>query len=370
MSKNRSKKQYVKAQEIPLRATNKKTAPNKLLSKYSHRSLDSKWEKIANLCLFSYVDDDGNEVFVSTEEERDYFGKGHEETFRSYPVFAPDEIVHRIAGKVGKAKNRKEVLTAWIDGSYSYSNEHGCCAYSVFFQVGDRIAEYANTVYDKAARYGATASELMAAIVAIKIAIAFGYSKIDLRHDYTGVAFFSDDAQVEPNKRSKMYWIFAQYNAFLQCAREFIDITYTKVKSHDLDVGNEHADFLARVYSKKGRREIDQHIRRRSQEEALSSPQIDAFAERHNIGTLSFCIIEDDWEERDMRGHFGFDEVEYAAIVKMFHEKSTSEMTAEMLLDKRSLAELRRRITVKLGMPADAASDNTIVKKILEWLYL
>lgn len=348
----------------------KKASTNKLLSKYSHRSLDAEWEKVANLCLFSFIDDDGEEIFVSSEEERAYYGQGHESTFRDYPVFAPDEIVCRVAGKIGKAKSSKETLVAWIDGSYSFSEQKGCCAYSVFFQVGDRIAEYANTVYDGTRRYGATASELMAAIVAIKVAVAFGYSKINLRHDYTGVAFFSDDAQVEPNKRSKMYWIFAQYNAFLQCARDLIDISYTKIKGHSLDVGNEHADFLARTYSKRGRNRLERHAHIIEGKEKKSTPQIDAFAERYQIGTLSLRKVIEDMEAKDIQESFGFTEIEYTVVHKMLHETSTEDICSQTLLNRKSLSEKRRNITEKLGMQADAASDNTIVRLILEWLYL
>lgn len=348
----------------------KKISSNKLLSKYSHRSLDHEWEKVANLCLFSFVDSDGEEVFVSSEEERAYYGQGFENTFKDYPVFAPDEIVCRVAGKIGKAKSSKETLVAWIDGSYSFADQKGCCAYSVFFQVGDRIAEYANTIYDGTRRYGATASELMAAIVAIKVAVAFGYAKIDLRHDYTGVAFFSDDAHVEPNKRSKMYWIFAQYNAFLQCARRLIDISYTKIKGHSLDVGNEHADFLARTYSKRGRNKLEQHARIIENRERDSTPQIDAFAERHSLGKLSLRKVLDDMEKKDLQGRFDFNEMEYAVICKMLRETSTEDICSQTLLNRKSLAEKRREITVKMGMDADSASDNTIVRLILEWLYL
>lgn len=348
----------------------KKASVNKLISKYSHRSLDAEWEKVANLCLFSFTDADGEEVFVSSEEERAYYGQGFESTFKDYPVFAPDEIVCRVAGKIGKSRSPKETLVAWIDGSYSFADQKGCCAYSVFFQVGDRIAEYANIVYDGTRRYGATASELMAAIVAIKVAVAFGYSKIDLRHDYTGVAFFSDDAQVEPNKRSKMYWIFAQYNAFLQCARSVIDISYTKVKGHSLDVGNEHADFLARTYSKRGRNKLEQHARIIENREKKSTPQIDAFAERNGLKRLTIGKVVADMEKKDFQSHFGLTEVEYTVVCKMLQETSTEDICSQTLLNRKSLAEKRRDITAKMGMAADSASDNTIVRLLLEWLYL
>lgn len=339
-------------------------------SKKVAKSLDRKWEKVANLCLFSFIDGSGKEIFISNEDERAWFGKGQEKTFRDYPVFAPDSIVNRVAGKIGKARSSEEVLTAWIDGSYSFSDSRGCCAYAVFFQVGNRIAEYANTVYDGTGQYGATASELMAAIVAIKVAIAYGYSRIDLRHDYSGVAFFADDARVEPNRRSKMYWIFAQYNSFLQCARKHIDIAYTKVKGHSLDIGNEHADFLARTYSKRGRREINEKIRRDQRKVQQSSAQIDAFAERYGIDGLSFSIVESDMVRLGIRDAFGFSEVEYTAIGKFLHEVPTEEIMSQMLLNRKALAAKRRAIVEKLGYSPDDASDNTIVKHVLEWMYL
>lgn len=354
----------------PKKSKKNHSLANQLLGKYAHRSLDAAWEKVANLCLFSFIDKTGKEIFVSNIEERDFYGQGCEDTFKSYSVFVPDDIVRRVAGKIGKAKNNKEVLTAYIDGSYSFSDNKGCCAYSVFFQVGDRIAEYANTVYDGTGRYGATASELMAAIVAIKVAVAFGYSTIDIRHDYNGVAFFADENDQEPNRNSKMYWIFSQYYAFLTCARKVIDIQYTKVRGHSLDIGNEHADFLARTYSKRGRKAIDAHLRELRRPNC-SSAQLSAFARKHELkGEITFEEVEEALVEKDLIGAFSLTNSEYSVIIKMLHEKSTEVICQEMLLSRKGLADRRRSITCKLGMEPDAASDNTIVKRVLEWLYL
>lgn len=339
------------------------------LMKKPKKSLDGIWSSIANLCLFSYCNADGNEVFVSSEDTRNLYGQGREDTFREYPVFVPDAIVNRVAGKIGKAKNKHEVLVAYIDGSHSFDDKKGCCAYSVFFQVGDRIAEYANTVCDDDRRYGATAAELMAAIVAIKVAISHGYKHVELRHDYTGVAFFSDDSDTFPNKKSKMYWVFNQYEAFLHCARQLIDISYTKVKSHSLDVGNEHADFLARTFSKRARMESDKTLAR-IRNSVTATPQMASFAKAYEIDSITFDEVEALMVERGFQKHFGFDEVEMNLIKKMLRDTSTEEIMSLCLLTRKQLSEHRRSIIVKLGMPADAAADNTIVKRTLNWLYL
>lgn len=339
------------------------------LMKKPKKSLDGIWSSIANLYLFSYCNADGNEIFVSSEDTRNLYGQGHEDTFREYPVFVPDAIINRVAGKIGKAKNKHEVLVAYIDGSHSFDDKKGCCAYSVFFQVGDRIAEYANTVCDDDRRYGATAAELMAAIVAIKVAISHGYKHVELRHDYTGVAFFSDDSDTFPNKKSKMYWVFNQYEAFLHCARQLIDISYTKVKSHSLDVGNEHADFLARTFSKRARMESDKTLAR-IRNSVTATPQMASFAKAYEIDSITFDEVEALMVERRFQEHFGFDEVEMNLVKKMLRDTATEEIMSLCLLTRKQLSEHRRNIIVKLGMPADAAADNTIVKRTLNWLYL
>lgn len=339
------------------------------IRKKAKRSLDGVWSSIANLCLFSYTDETGREIFISTQAARDMYGKGYEDTFKEYPVFVPDAIVNRVAGKVGKARSKSERLVAYIDGSHSFDDSTGCCAYSVFFQVGDRIAEYANTVYDDERRYGATAAELMAAIVAIKVAIAFGYRHIELRHDYTGVAFFSEDSDSFPNKKSKMYWVFAQYEAFLACATQLIDITYTKIKSHSLDVGNEHADFLARTFSKRARIESDKTLARLAKE-IVATPQMLSFANANGIENITFEEVERLMEEQSYQSAFGLDEVEMTLVRKMLRDTPSQEIMESCLLSRKMLTEKRKSITVKLGMPADAAADNTIVKRTLNWLYL
>lgn len=332
--------------------------------------LNEKWESIANICLYSFVDDDGSRIFTSTRDERIKYGAGRENTFKEYSVFAPDDIIHRVAGKIGKCKDKREKLIAYIDGSYSFAEDEGCAAYSVFFQVRDRIAEYANTVYDETRRYGATAAELLAAVVAIKVAIAFGYGEIELRHDYTGVAFFANDSNAAPNKRSKMYWMFEQYQAFLRCAEKKISISYHKVKSHSLDVGNEHADFLARTYSRLGRRSLDKK-RNDSVRRALDvTSQMAAFARVHEIEDLTFDRVEKLMTERKYQDFFALTSIEVQVVCKMLRECGTDDMLASFDMSRRELSELRRSITKKLGMDANSTSDNTIVKKTLSWLYL
>lgn len=338
------------------------------IAKRSKKSLDAIWSSIANLCLFSYKNDKGIEIFVSSEEERDAYGRGHESTFRDYPIFVPDAIVNRVAGKVGKARSEDEVLIAHIDGSHSFSGGIGCSAYSVFFQVGDRIAEYANTVYDNERRYGSTAAELMAAVVAIKVAISHGYAHVELRHDYTGVAFFAVNSNSNPNKASKMYWAFSQYEAFLACATSLIDITYTKIKSHSLDVGNEHADFLARTFSKRARIESDKIASRIAETEQVT-PQMIAFCKNNDLGEITFADVDRLIVSREYQGHFCLSDVELEIVSKMIHGAATKEIMHGCNLTRKQLTAHRRSITTKLGMHADAAADTTIVKRTLNWLY-
>ena len=112
--------------------------------------------------------------------------------YRRYPIFAPDDIVHRISGLIPPAKDAgTDTLEAFGDGSffgyrYKVLEQHGVTAvggYGTFMQAGYYTAEYGFGMLDSKHVLDISGFEFLAAIVAMKVAIDGGYKKLIIHHD-------------------------------------------------------------------------------------------------------------------------------------------------------------------------------------------
>lgn len=220
----------------------------------STSSVDAAWQVASNTRLLSAEGEDGHLAFFTDEKTaRAFVGscRGYSDDFVRYDIFAPDEIVRKVSGSVSSPKKGNKTLVAYTDGSFVQKGANHVAGYGVFCCCGDAAAEYANTVLDNAMTFGSMGGEFAGAVVAIKVAVANGYEKVEIHHDFDGVATFSEKSCSSPNRGSKMYWLYDQYKAFLDCVSDKIEIEFVKVKAHALDVGNEHANFLASTYAKR-----------------------------------------------------------------------------------------------------------------------
>lgn len=172
--------------------------------------------------------------------------------YRRYPIFAPDDIVHRISGLIPPAKDAgTDTLEAYGDGSffgyrYKVLEQHGVTAvggYGTFLQAGYYTAEYGFGMLDSKHVLDISGFEFLAAIVAMKVAIDGGYKKLIIHHDSRIVNPDVFNSQ-QSKRRSK---IVKQYLSFCKMASKLIDIEYVKVKAHNGSIGNEHANMLAQV---------------------------------------------------------------------------------------------------------------------------
>lgn len=211
-------------------------------------SLDDEWSASANRCLFSVTDKNGRELFVSDARHAAEISEESGHPVQAYDIFAPDAFVRKVSGSIADPSGSKNLI-AYIDGSYVQHQGSHASAYGIWCYCGDAQAEYAAAVCDNELEFGSMGGELAAAVISIKEAIRHGYKSVEIRHDFDGVAIYEDHVEQTPNEDAKMYWMYKQYESFLDCVRPKIDITFTKVKAHELILGNEHADFLAHLHS-------------------------------------------------------------------------------------------------------------------------
>ena len=127
---------------------------------------------------------------------------------------------------------------AWVDGSYNNSN--GLAGYGVYLIVGNEAQEMSGSVtkFDNSSRN--IVGEVTAAITAIKRAIDEGCSKITVYYDYAGIENWATGAW----KRNKQ--LTKDYHAEVNDLMKSIEVTFTHVKAHSGDEGNNRADRLAK----------------------------------------------------------------------------------------------------------------------------
>lgn len=217
------------------------------------KSMDAEWDAKATERLFSFTDKNGEKRFYSDRAtciaEQRVLGMAKHSRPDAYRLFAPDELIRRVSGDVTQPK-RGDVLKAYVDGSFRHTRIKST-SYGAFLLCGNKAAEYACAIADDTNVYNSLGGELTAAVVAIKVAIGLGYKNIEVYHDCNGVSIFEEGSEQQPKKDGKSYWLYEQYEAFLQCARKQINILFVHVKGHSLDMGNEHANYLATIMSQR-----------------------------------------------------------------------------------------------------------------------
>lgn len=128
---------------------------------------------------------------------------------------------------------------AWVDGSYN--NNNGLVGYGVYLIVGKEAQEMSGSVtkFDNSSRN--IVGEVTAAITAIKRAIDEGCSKITVYYDYAGIENWATGSW----KRNKQ--LTKDYHAEVNDLMKSIEVTFTHVKAHSGDEGNNRADYLAKL---------------------------------------------------------------------------------------------------------------------------
>ena len=128
---------------------------------------------------------------------------------------------------------------AFVDGSYNINTQ--CCgagAIVVHNNIPQSIAEFLSDAPNTSMRnvYG----EIRAAEMAIEWALEQGASDLIIYHDYEGIAKWCTGEWKTKKERTEAYKEF--YNK----ASKFLNITFSHVRGHTGNIGNEEADMVAK----------------------------------------------------------------------------------------------------------------------------
>ena len=129
---------------------------------------------------------------------------------------------------------------AFVDGSYNPATKN--YSSGVLILKGDDVVDKISKMGGdtEAASMRNVAGEILGAELAIQYALAHGYKKFTVFHDYTGISEWADGYWKTNNKYTK------KYAAYVAEARKTCDITFVKVKGHSGHKYNDMADALAK----------------------------------------------------------------------------------------------------------------------------
>lgn len=137
---------------------------------------------------------------------------------------------------------KKNGCVAYVDGSYN-KNKKIYGAGVVFMTPDGRVFTRKESYCDKYKKYTSASGEVLAVIMAIDMAIDFGYTNITIYHDVTLPA---PDLKGRVRAKSTIMKMFLEYLNSVRC---LIHCKFKKVKAHTGDYYNTKADHLAGLAS-------------------------------------------------------------------------------------------------------------------------
>lgn len=134
---------------------------------------------------------------------------------------------------------REGAAVAYVDGSYR--NDTNRFSYGAVLFVDGETKEMSHA-YDNPeyAQLRNVAGEITGAASVMKYCIANGIEKVDIYHDYTGIAKWCTGEWKTNNT------VTARYRAFYDTVKDKLDVRFVKVKGHSGDKYNDRADELAK----------------------------------------------------------------------------------------------------------------------------
>lgn len=128
---------------------------------------------------------------------------------------------------------------AYVDGSYHVgTGEYSC---GIVFMYGEEEFHLAHKGTDsELASMRNVAGEIMGAELAMRKAVELGIKRLDLYHDYQGIASWCL-GEWKTNKEGTR-----AYREYYESIRDVLDVRFIKVKGHSGDRYNDLADELAK----------------------------------------------------------------------------------------------------------------------------
>lgn len=131
-----------------------------------------------------------------------------------------------------------EAIT-YVDGSYNSTTKE--CGFGVVFFSSKGKEEFSKKVeISKFSEYRNVTGEIFGCIFAIKKAIEYGFKKIYIHYDYTGISNWALGYWKTNNELTQFY-----KTEFLKLNKK-IEVEFIKVEAHTGDKYNEEADILAK----------------------------------------------------------------------------------------------------------------------------
>lgn len=131
-------------------------------------------------------------------------------------------------------------LIAYVDGNHF--TEKGVSGSGVMLVSSDKIEKYVSRTKKKdILELGSLGGELIAAVIAIKIALDRHCDNLTIHYDCAAIESLARSQKTYENE------LYNTYIRFIQEARQVLNIKFVKVKAHSGDWGNCTADSLARV---------------------------------------------------------------------------------------------------------------------------
>lgn len=159
-----------------------------------------------------------------------------------YKSFKTEEEARIFMGETCEEKDDASYdAVAYVDGSYRHEDASYSYGVSMSWE-GGMWEDSCRFTGDEAAMRN-VAGEILGATVAMKKALALGFSNLKLCYDYAGIEHWAK-GEWQCNKKGT-----AEYKAFYDSVKDKLDVTFVKIEAHSGVEGNERADALAKEAS-------------------------------------------------------------------------------------------------------------------------
>ncbi|MCJ8223667.1 viroplasmin family protein [Bacillus paralicheniformis] len=132
--------------------------------------------------------------------------------------------------------------SVYVDGSYNASTHLSGYGFVISFQGKIVYEEKGASLCHNDLKH--VNGEIEAVINGIMKSIELGFKKVVIYYDFMGTSLWA--LRGSRSKKSDIVFVADQYKAFVERARNYIDISFIKLKSHSGDYFNDRADFLAK----------------------------------------------------------------------------------------------------------------------------
>lgn len=164
--------------------------------------------------------------------------------YKSFPTMEEAEAFAGVHGG-GVSQEKSEVhcesgaAIAYVDGSYNVATGEYSCGV-VFITKDDEVHIARKGEDQEMASMRNVAGEILGAQLAMKRAVEYGIRKLDIYHDYQGIASWCL-GEWKTNKEGTK-----AYKEYFDSVRDQVEIRFVKVKGHSGDTYNDKADELAK----------------------------------------------------------------------------------------------------------------------------